>query len=731
MSGSYQMELGGKTITLQTGTLAPQAGGAVVVRYGDVVVLVTATMGDPRADGDFLPLTVDYEERIYAAGRIPGSFFRREGRPTTDAILTARLTDRPIRPRFPKAFRNEVQVIATVLSVDQENPPGVLAIVGASAALSISNIPFDGPIAGTIVGYAGGEYIVNPTYAQLAESDLELAVAGSRDEVIMVEAGATEISEEVVLEAVRIGQQNNVKLIELQDRMVAEIGTAKISWSPSSQTDTRLESQVAELTKTRLEELIDRGEGRGERSASVKELETLAVAQLGQEFGPPVVAKAFDSLLTSVVRHKVLEAGKRPDGRKLDQVRPLSSSVGVLPRTHGSAIFQRGETQVLTVATLAPLTMVQKLDGLDPQDKKRYIHHYNFPPYSVGETRRLGTGRREIGHGALAERAVQPMVPSEEDFPYALRVVTEVLSSNGSTSMASVCGSILALMDAGVPIKSPISGVAMGLITGDAGKYAILTDIQGMEDFMGDMDFKVAGSAKGITALQMDIKVSGITIDIMRDALDKARTARIHILDHMLQTLASPRSELNQYAPRMIRLQIPVEKIGAVIGPGGKTIRSIIEQTGVTIDVHDDGTVVIGSSDPEAAQRAVNIVEGLTKEAEIGAIYTGKVVRLMNFGAFVEIMPGKDGLVHISELDVNRVGSVEDVVSVGDEVTVMVTEVDRMGRINLSRRAVLEGKTAEEVRSAAGNRPGGDGVGGDRRSGPPRERSGSSFRDRR
>ena len=732
MAHLYEIELGGKTLSLQTGTLAQQASGAVVVRYGDTVILVTATMGSEREGVDFLPLTVDYEERLYAAGRIPGSFFRREGRPTTDAVLTARLTDRPLRPRFPKGFRNEIQVIATVLSVDQETPPGVLAIVGASAALSISNIPFDGPIAGTIVGYAGGQFIVNPTYAQLAESDLELTVAGSRDAVIMVEAGANEVSEEVVLEALRIGQQNNVNLIELQDRMIAEIGAAKISWSPPAKADADMESQLAELTKTRMEELIDRGAGKGEHSASVKELEALAVARLGQEFGAPVVATAFDKLLTSVVRHKMLEAGKRPDGRKLDEVRPLSSSVGVLPRTHGSAIFQRGETQVLTVATLAPLTMMQKLDGLDPQDKKRYIHHYNFPPYSVGETRRLGTGRREIGHGALAERALQPMVPSEAEFPYALRVVTEVLGSNGSTSMASVCGSTMALMDAGVPIKAPVSGIAMGLITGDNGKYAVLTDIQGIEDFMGDMDFKVAGTAKGITALQMDIKVSGITMEVMKEALEQARVGRAHILNHMLQTLDAPRPELSTYAPRIVRLQIPVDKIGSIIGPGGKTIRAIIEETGVTIDVADDGVVTIGSTSPDASERAIKIIENLTKEVEVGQVYTGKVVRLMDFGAFVEILPGKDGLVHISELADFRVASVQEAVQAGEEVTVMVTEIDRMGRVNLSRRAVLEGHTLEEVRSRAAERrrpPSGVGAGG-RDQDRDRPRYGGGSRDR-
>ena len=573
----------------------------------------------------------------------------------------------------------------------------------------------------------------------MEKAQLELAVAGSRDAVIMVEAGANEVSEEVMLEALRIGQQENLKLIELQDRLVSEAGQPKMPWEPAVSADDSLERQVTELARAELEAIVDRGEGRGERSAAVKGLETTAIARLGQEYGEPAVAKAFDALLTRVVRSKILNEGKRPDGRGLDEVRPLSSAVGVLPRTHGSGLFQRGETQVLTVATLAPLTMVQKLDGLSPEGTKRYIHHYNFAPFSTGEVRRIGSpGRREIGHGALAERALLPVVPNEEDFPYALRMVSEVLGSNGSTSMASVCGSTLALMDAGVPIKAPVSGVAMGLITDERGKHAVLTDIQGVEDFMGDMDFKVAGTANGITALQMDIKASGITMEVMQEALEHARVARAHILAHMVHTLAAPRPELNPYAPRILRLQIPVDKIGSVIGPGGKTIRGIVEQTGATIDVADDGVVTIGSSSPGGAERAIKVIEGLTKEVELGEVYTGKVVRLMNFGAFVEILPGKDGLVHISELADYRVPSVEEAVQTGDEVTVMVTEIDRMGRINLSRRAVLEGHTLGEVQSREGarqqqRRPGGVGAGGreqDRRGGGAQRRGGPPWRNR-
>jgi polyribonucleotide nucleotidyltransferase len=729
MSKIYEIEIGGKPLTIETGTLAPQASGSVLVRYGDSVVLVTATMGGIRAGMDFFPLTVEYEERLYAAGRIPGSFFRREGRPTTAAILTARLTDRSIRPRFPKGMRNEVQIVSTVLSTDQETPPDILCIIGASAALSISNIPFDGPIAGTVVGYVDGAYVVNPTYDQMTRSSLELTVAGSRDAVNMVEAGAKEVSEDLVLEGVRIGQETNVKLIELNDRMMSEVGKSKTTVVLPEPPDETMITKVDAFSRKSLEDAIDRGEGRGERSPALKEIETDLIEQLGEEFDPAILASAFDGVLKKVVREKVLQEGKRPDGRKLTEVRPLSSMVGLLPRTHGSGLFQRGETQILSVATLASLTLTQKLDGLSPEDTKRYIHHYNFPPYSTGETRRVGSpGRREIGHGALAERALEPVIPNEDAFPYALRVVSEALSSNGSTSMGSVCGSTLALMDAGVPISAPVSGVAMGLMTGEAGKYAILTDIQGVEDFMGDMDFKVAGTTKGITALQMDIKVSGITQSILTEALAQAKEGRAFILDHMLQTLASPRAEMNQYAPRMERIQIPVEKIGAVIGPGGKTIRSIIEETGVSIDVDNTGVVTIGSQDADAGAKAVRIIESLTKEIEVGERYTGKVVRLMNFGAFVEILPGKDGLVHVSELADHRVESVEAVVSVGDELEVMVTEIDRMGRVNLSHRAVLEGKTAEDIRSENGGREerpersrSSDGPGRDRdRGGPPR-----------
>ena len=707
MPTKYEIEVAGRTLSIETGLLAQQAHGSAVVRYGDTVVLVTAVMGGVREGMDFFPLTIEYEERLYAVGRIPGSFFRREGRPTTEATLAARLTDRPLRPRFPKGMRNEVQVISTILSADHVNQPDILTIIGASAALSVSQIPFDGPVGATRMGYIDEAFVVNPTFEELSRSKLDLSIAGSRDAIIMIEAGANEVTEEIVLEALRLGQENNVRLIEMQDRIVAEVGLPKVEVKSAQGADPGLMAKVEAIAKAPLESVVDRGEGRGERNPAIKDVETEAVATLGEEYGASAVAKAFDDVLKKVIRSKILYERKRPDGRALTEVRPLSSQVGLLPRTHGSALFQRGETQILTVATLGPLTLEQKLDGLSPEDTKRYIHHYNFPPFSTGEARRMGTGRREIGHGALAERALFPVIPDETDFPYAFRVVSEALGSNGSTSMGSVCGSTLSLMDAGVPIKAPVSGVAMGLMTDDDGNFQVLTDIQGVEDFMGDMDFKVAGTAAGITAVQMDIKASGISMEVFRTALAQAREGRLFILDHMLETLNAPRAELNANAPRMTRISIPVDKIGAVIGPGGKTIRSIIEATGASIDVGNDGSVTVGATDAAAADEAIRMIEGLTKEVEIGQRYTGKVTRLMNFGAFVEILPGKDGLVHISELDVTRVASVEDVVKVGDVVEVMVTEVDRMGRVNLSRRAVLEGASSEDVRAGAESRNGG------------------------
>ena len=686
-------EIAGRQLTIETGKLANQAGGSVTVRYGDSILLVTACAApDPREGVDFLPLTIDYEERLYAVGKIPGSFFRREGRPTETATLAARLTDRPLRPLFPKGFHNEIQVIVTVLSADQANDPDVLGIIGASSALCLSDIPFDGPVSATRLGYIDGEIVVNPTFAQLEESKLDLVVAGTRDAIAMVEAGASEVSEEVIIQAVKRGQEVNQVVIGLQQELMALAGKPKMSPKLDGYADDELIEKVASAVGDRLHPTIFTGMEKGERDGSLDNLVGEVAAQLSEDYSRQSVGAAFDALLKKEVRSGIVLGGLRPDGRGPKEIRPISCETSVLPRTHGSGLFTRGQTQVLTIATLGSMAENQKLDTINPEESKRYLHHYNFPPYSVGEVRRVGgPGRREVGHGALAERALLPVVPSEEEFPYTIRLVSESLSSNGSTSMASVCGSTLALMDAGIPLKAPVAGVAMGLVMTEDDRYVILTDIQGVEDALGDMDFKVAGTAQGITALQMDIKVKGITYGIMEEALSQAREARMFVLERIKSTLAEPREDLSPYAPRMLRIKIPVEKIGAVIGPGGKTIRSIIEETKATINVDNDGTVTIGSVSGEAAQKAVQRIEMLTKEAEVGGIYTGKVVRLMNFGAFVEILPGKDGLVHISELSNERVESVEDVVHVGDEITVMVREIDSMGRINLSRRALLQG----------------------------------------
>jgi len=684
-------EIAGRQLTIETGKLANQAGGSVTIRYGDTILLVTACAAPNAREGiDFLPLTIDYEERLYAAGKIPGSFFKREGRPTEIGTLAARMTDRPLRPLFPKGLHNEIQVIVTVLSADQENDPGVLGIIGASAALSLSDVPFDGPVSATKLGYINGVIVVNPTFAQLQESKLDLVVAGTKDAIAMIEAGASEVSEDVIIEAVKRGQETNQQIVALQQELIDLAAKPKMTLSLDGQVEDELVDKISSNLGDRLQPTIFTNREKGERDGSLDALGADVAAQLGDEYSPQKVRAAFEALVKKQVRSGIVHGGHRPDGRQPKEMRPISCETSILPRTHGTGLFSRGQTQVLTIATLGSMAETQKLDTINPDQSKRYLHHYNFPPYSVGEVRRVGgPGRREIGHGALAERALLPVIPTEEEFPYTIRLVSESLSSNGSTSMASVCGSTLALMDAGIPIKAPVAGIAMGLVMTEDDKYVILTDIQGVEDALGDMDFKVAGTAQGITALQMDIKIKGITYSIMEEALQQAKEARMFVLERIVETLAEPRTELSQYAPRMLRISIPVDKIGAVIGPGGKTIRSIIEDTKATINVDNDGTVTIGSVSQEAAQKAVERIEGLTKEAEIGAIYTGKVVRVMNFGAFVEILPGKDGLVHISELSNERVESVEDVVKVGDEITVVVREIDSMGRINLSRRALL------------------------------------------
>ena len=731
MSFSFSREVGTETITLEGGKLAQLANGSVLVRSGDCVILATATMSKPREGIDFFPLTIEFEERLYARGKIPGSFFRREGRPSTHGILIARLTDRPLRPLFPKGFRNEVQVILTPLSIDQETPIDVLCLMGASAALSVSDIPFDGPVGVTRMGYVNGRFVVNPTYSQLEVSTLDIIVAGTRDGVVMIEAGVTEMPEDLVLEAIDRAQQTNQQVIDLQEEAACAFGKPKLSYDSKLHPES-LDDWMAENAHERLFSLLRSTDG-DEQSEQLAALREELVDQLRDEYERGDVLGAFEVAEDEALRRVILEDSKRPDGRGLREIRAISSEVGLLPRTHGTGLFTRGETQVLGVVTLGSVGDSQKLDTLSPEVTKRFMLHYNFPPYSVGEARRVGSpGRREIGHGALAERALSSVLPSGDDFPYTIRIVTEVLSSNGSTSMGSVCAGTLALMDAGIPIKAPVAGISVGLVTGNDGRYVTLTDIQGKEDHIGDMDFKVAGTAEGITAIQLDIKLKSISLDVCRDALEQAREARLHILERIAETLSESRPELSPHAPRVLQIRIPVDKIGAVIGPSGKTIRGIIEATGATVDVSDDGTVVIGSVDEASAVKAVQMVENLTREVKVGDIYTGKVARLMNFGAFVEILPGKDGLVHISELSEHHVAQVEDEVDIGDEITVVVSEIDSMGRINLSRRALLQGDDVEggsepalaRSRSAPrggprpqGRRPNGGGRGGSRQGG--------------
>ncbi len=735
----FTVEIGGKPLIFETGRLAGQAGGAVTVQYGDTLVFAAATMSkEPRPGINFFPLTVDYEERMYAGGRIPGSFFRREGRPTEEAILTARLTDRPLRPLFPKDMRNDVQVILYSLSADGENPIDILCINAASAAVTISDIPWNGPVAAVRVGRVDGEFVVNPTFSQLEESDLDLRIAGTRDAILMVEAGAKEVTEDVMIAALEFGHQAMQPIIDLIEQMRAEVGKPKRDDYTRFAVDEDLKARVLEQTADRIIAVLEAEHSKAEQNAALDALREEVVAEVAGEDEEQAaqVAEAFESALKAVVRRRILEEGKRPDGRGLADIRPIWCQVGISPRAHGSGLFTRGETQVLTLATLGTPREAQELDNLTPLEAKRYIHHYNFPPFSVGETRPLrGASRREIGHGALAERALLPVIPPESEFPYTLRLVSEVLSSNGSTSMASVCGSTLALMDTGVPIKAPVAGIAMGLIK-EGDRYAVLTDIQGMEDHLGDMDFKVAGTDKGITALQMDIKIAGITSQIMSQALAQAREARLFILDKMLEVIPAPRPELKDHAPRITTIHVPVDKIGAIIGPGGKTIRAIQEETDTKIDIMEDGTVYIAATNGESARMAVEHIEALTETPELGRIYTGRVVRVTDFGAFVEILPNTDGLVHISQLDTERVERVEDIANVGDEITVMVTDIDPNGRIRLSRTAVLEGWTVEEAqerdrkRSSGGRGGGRSGGGRGGRSGGGRGGRSGGGRDR-
>ena len=730
-SKKFIATVGGRPVTFETGKLASQAGGAVTVQLGDTVVFAAATMGsEPREGQDFFPLTVEYEEKMYAGGRIPGSFFRREGRPGADAILVSRLTDRPLRPLFNQSMRNEVQVIMFSLSADWENPLDILAINAASAALMISDIPWGGPVGAVRVGRINGEFIVNPSYPQIDQSDLDLRIAGTSDAILMVECASNEVDEETMVSALLFGHEAIQPLIEAQLQMAKEVGKTKreVTLYP---VDESLVERVYQRSLAEMDAALDAPHTKHELQDTIDELRESVITEMTDSDDLEAVAKtkeAFEEAYKRVVRSRILDKNLRPDGRKLTEIRPIWCEVGVSPRAHGSGLFTRGETQVITLATLGTPKEAQEIDTLSPNDSKRYMHHYNFPPYSTGEVKRLGgQSRREIGHGALAERALLPVIPPESEFPYTLRLVSEVLSSNGSSSMASVCGSTLALMDTGVPIKAPVAGVAMGLVK-EGDRFVVLTDIQGAEDHLGDMDFKVAGTQAGITALQMDIKIKGITAEIMRQALSQAHDARLSILDKMLAVIPVPRPELKSFVPRITIVKVPVDKIGAIIGPGGKNIRALQEETGTKIDISDDGTVYIAATDSNAEAMARERIEGLTESPQIGRIYTGKVVRIADFGAFVQILPGLDGMVHISQLDTERVEKVEDLVHMGEELTVMVTAIDENGKIRLSRQAVLEGWTVEEAqehdhggKSGGSGRPrsGGDrhGSGGDRRGG--------------
>ncbi len=716
--------VGGRTLSMESGRLAEQAGGAVMVRYGDTMVLATVVSSSEVREGqDFFPLTIEYEEKMYAAGKIPGGFIKREARPSENAILTARLTDRPIRPLFPKGYMNEVLVQVVVMSTDQANEPETLSMIGSSAALMLSGLPFDGPLGAVKVGYIDGELVCNPSAQDMADSKLELTVAGTEEAVLMVEAGAWELPEDILLEAVKFGHRELQATIQLQKQLMAQFGV-----TPSTYTKPVVDESFKSNVKEWLGERLRGAIRNADKSARVEATESLRKETIANFTGglegdeltskTKETEKAFDSLMKTEVRNAITNEGIRPDGRAVDEIRAITVEAGILPRTHGSGLFTRGQTQVLSITTLGTSGEEQTIDGIGLEESKRFIHHYNFPPFSTGEVKRLrGPSRRDIGHGALAERSLVPVIPDEKDFPYTIRIVSEVLSSNGSSSMGSVCGSSISLLDAGVPIKAPVAGVAMGLVTDDQGGWKVLTDIQGIEDSLGDMDFKVAGTSEGITGLQMDIKTKGITFEIMEKAFAQARAGRLFILSKMNELISTPRADLSPFAPRIVRIQINPEKIGALIGPGGKNIRAIIEETGAKIDVEDDGSVFVASVDGESARNAIKRIEGLTKEAELGAIYLGKVVRIMPYGAFIEIMPGKDGLVHISELADFHVQHVEDVVNLGDEINVMVTDVDKMGKISLSRRAVLTGQMPVKQE---GDRPrGGDRDRGGDRGGPP------------
>ncbi|MFJ8087256.1 polyribonucleotide nucleotidyltransferase [Lysinibacillus sp. NPDC095746] len=688
----YSYEWAGRPLVIEVGQLAKQANGAVLVRYGDTSVLSTATMSKSPKPLDFFPLTVNYEERLYAAGKIPGGFIKREGRPSEKAILASRLIDRPIRPMFPDGFRNEVQVISMVMSNDPDCTSEMAAMVGSSLALAISDIPFDGPIAGVQVGYIDGKFIVNPTVEQANQSTIHLSVAGNKDAINMVEAGALEVPEEVMLEAIMFGHEEIKKIIAFQEQIVAEVGKEKLPVT-LFEIDEAIQADIKAACETDMHDAIQTAEKHA-RDEAIQAVKDRVIASYEEQEADEVTMKQvytiLDKMVKDEVRRQITEDKVRPDGRKLDEIRPLSSETGLLQRTHGSALFTRGQTQALSICTLGALGDVQIIDGLGVEESKRFMHHYNFPQFSVGETGPIrGPGRREIGHGALGERALDAVIPDESVFPYTIRCVSEVLESNGSTSQASICASTLAMMDAGVPLKAPVAGIAMGLIK-KGEHYSILTDIQGMEDHLGDMDFKVAGTAKGVTALQMDIKIDGLSRNILEEALTQAKIGRMHILESMLATLAEPREKLSTFAPKIVIVKINPDKIRDVIGPGGKQINKIIEETGVKIDTEQDGTIYISSADEEMNARAKQIIEDIVREAKVGEYYLSTVKRIEKFGAFCEIFPGKDGLLHISEIQEERTKQVEDVLKLGDQLLVKVIEIDKQGRVNLSRKVVIQ-----------------------------------------
>lgn len=696
MEKRIEMQLGGRTLILETGVLAKQANAAVKVQYGDTVVLCTVTASSEPKDLDFFPLTVNYEERLYAVGKIPGGFIKREGRPSEKAILASRLTDRPIRPLFPEGFRNDVQIVNLVMSVDQDCSPEIAAMIGTSASLSISDVPFNGPIGGVVVGRIDGQFIINPTVAQEEKSDIFLTVAGTKDAIMMVEAEANEVPEDVMLEAIMFGHDEIKKIVATIEQFMEQAGKEKMAVKLHAVNE-EVNAEVRAFAQERLVEAVKIAEKHARQDA-IDSISAEAIAHFEQQYIEQDellddVKEILHDIVKEEVRRLITHDKVRPDGRKLNEIRPISCDINLLPRTHGSGLFTRGQTQALSICTLGALGDVQILDGIGLEESKRFMHHYNFPPFSVGEARPLRPpGRREIGHGALGERALMKVIPSEVEFPYTIRLVSEVLESNGSTSQASICASTLAMMDAGVPIKAPVAGIAMGLIK-DGDHVSILSDIQGMEDHLGDMDFKVAGTAQGVTAIQMDIKIDGIDRQILSDALSQAREGRMHILSNMLEVIGQPKENLSPYAPKIITMNINPDKIRDVIGAGGKIINKIIEETGVKIDIEQDGRVFIASANAEMNEKARSIIEGIVREVVVGEVYIGTVKRIEKFGAFVEILPGKDGLVHISQLSTERVAKVEDVVAIGDTITVKVTEIDQQGRVNLSRKAILTAET--------------------------------------